>query len=59
MRTDSVAMLEALDAISEFYSDNTVDARRMLKQDLELQNIQLAKRLCFPFPRLYFRNLRN
>ena len=44
MRTDSVAMLEALDAISEFYSDNTVDARRMLKQDLELQNIQLAKK---------------
>lgn len=46
MRTDSVAMLEALDAISEFYNDNTVDARRMLKQDLELQNIQLAKRFC-------------
>mmetsp|Transcript_5840 Transcript_5840/g.8718 ORF Transcript_5840/g.8718 Transcript_5840/m.8718 type:complete len:717 (-) Transcript_5840:154-2304(-) len=49
MRTDSVAMLEALDAISEFYNDNTVDARRMLKQDLELQNIQLAKRFLSEF----------
>eukprot|EP01036_Dinobryon_divergens_P028074 gene28075-36963_t len=49
MRTDSVAMLEALDAISEFYSDNTVDARRMLKQDLELQNIQLAKKFLSEF----------
>ena len=32
MRTDSVAMLEALDAISEFYGANTVDARRSLRQ---------------------------
>lgn len=49
MRTDSVAMLEALDAISEFYNENTVDARRMLKQDLELQNIQLAKKYAYNF----------
>lgn len=44
MRTDSVAMLEALDAISEFYGANTVDARRSLRQDLEHQNISLAKK---------------
>jgi hypothetical protein len=36
MRTDSVAMLEALDAISEFYGDNTVDARRALRQGFNL-----------------------
>lgn len=44
MRTDTVAMLEALDAISEFYVSNTVEARRALRQDLELQNITLAKK---------------
>jgi hypothetical protein len=49
MRTDSVAMLEALDAISEFYVSNTVDARRMLRQDLELQNINLAKKFLAEF----------
>lgn len=49
MRTDSVAMLEALDAISEFYVSNTVDARRMLRQDLELQNINLAKKFLGEF----------
>ena len=43
MRTDSVAMLEALDAISEFYVVNTIEARRGLRQDLEFQNITLAK----------------
>ena len=36
MRTDSVAMLEALDAISEFYGANTVDARRSLRQGFNL-----------------------
>ena len=49
MRTDSVAMLEALEAISEFYVSNTVDARRMLRQDLELQNINLAKKFLTEF----------
>jgi len=44
LRTDSVAMLEALDAISEFYTSNTLEARRSLRQDLELQNITLAKK---------------
>ena len=44
LRTDSVPMLEALDAISEFYTANTLEARRSLRQDLELQNITLAKK---------------
>lgn len=44
MRTDSVAMLEALDAISEFYVSNTIEARRALRQDLELHNINLGKK---------------
>jgi conserved oligomeric Golgi complex subunit 6 len=45
-RTDSVAMMESLDAISEFFGKqgNTVEARRALRQDLECQNVQLAKR---------------
>lgn len=49
MRTDTVAMLEALDAISEFYVSNTVEARRALRQDLELQNITLAKKFLLEF----------
>lgn len=49
MRTDSVAMLEALDAISEFYVINTVEARRALRQDLEYQNIQLSKKFLVEF----------
>jgi hypothetical protein len=49
MRTDSVAMLEALDAISEFYVVNSIDARRSLRQDLELQNISLAKKFLSEF----------
>lgn len=44
LRTDSAAMIESLDAISSFYHENTVEARRCLRQDLEFQNIQLAKR---------------
>ena len=49
MRTDSVAMLEALDAISEFYVANTVEARRALRQDLELHNINLGKKFLVEF----------
>jgi hypothetical protein len=49
MRTDSVAMLESLDAISEFYVSNTVEARRALRQDMEYQNIQLAKKFLAEF----------
>lgn len=49
MRTDSVAMLEALDAISEFYVSNTVEARRSLRQDVEFQNINLAKKFLLEY----------
>ena len=51
MQTDSVAMLDALDAISEFYGKegNTLDARRSLRQDLEFQNINLAKKFLLEF----------
>jgi len=49
MRTDSVSMLESLDAISQFYVENTVEARRALRQDLELQNIQLSKKFLIEF----------
>ena len=49
MRTDSVAMLEALDAISEFYVSNTIEARRALRQDLELHNINLGKKFLAEF----------
>lgn len=49
MRTDSVAMLEALDAISEFYIANTIEARRALRQDLELHNINLGKKFLAEF----------
>lgn len=44
LRTDSAAMLEALDAISEFYTSNTIESRRSLRQDLEYRNITLAKK---------------
>jgi hypothetical protein len=52
LRTDSVAMLEALDAISEFYVTNTADTRKMLRQDLELQNIGLAKKFLVEFDQI-------
>jgi hypothetical protein len=45
MRTDSVSMLESLSAISDFFGKdgNTVEARRSLRHDVEMQNILLAK----------------
>jgi hypothetical protein len=49
MRTDSIPMLEALDSISDFYVSNTIDARRSLRQDLEHQNINLAKKFIAEF----------
>ena len=49
LRTDSAAMIESLDAISSFYHENTVEARRCLRQDLEFQNIQLAKKFLAEF----------
>mmetsp|Transcript_10088 Transcript_10088/g.15282 ORF Transcript_10088/g.15282 Transcript_10088/m.15282 type:complete len:682 (-) Transcript_10088:85-2130(-) len=50
-RTDSVTMLESLDAISSFFGKkgNNVEARRALRQDLELQNIQVAKKFLAEF----------
>ena len=50
-RTDSVTMLESLDAISDFFGKqgNTVESRRALRQDLEYQNIQLAKKFLVEF----------
>ena len=55
MRTNSVAMLESLDAISDFYVNNTVDARRSLRQDLESQNITLAKKFLKEFDEVKYR----
>lgn len=52
MRTDSAAMLEALDAISEFYVVNSIEARRALRQDLELQNIHLGKKFLVEFDKV-------
>lgn len=43
MRTDSAAMIESLDAISDFYTSNTIEARRSLRQSLEYQNLRLAQ----------------
>ena len=42
-------MIESLDAISSFYHENTVEARRCLRQDLEFQNVQLAKKFLAEF----------
>ena len=44
MRIDNASMVESFDAISSFYLENTVEARRSLRQDLELKNIVLAKK---------------
>ena len=44
MRIDNASMVESFDAISSFYLENTVEARRSLRQDLELKNILLAKK---------------
>lgn len=53
MRTDSAAMIESFDAISAFYVDNTVEARRSLRQDVELQNINLAKTFLKEFDNIH------
>lgn len=47
-------MLESLDAISEFFgkNGNTMEARRALRQDLEFQNICLAKKYLTEFETL-------
>jgi hypothetical protein len=43
LQTDSAAMCEALDNISEFYTANTIESRRNLRYDLEGKNIAIAK----------------
>lgn len=50
----AVTMLESLDAISEFFgkNGNTMEARRALRQDLEYQNINLAKKYLVEFDTL-------
>ena len=53
MRTDSAAMIESFDAISAFYMSNTVEARRSLRQDVELQNINLAKTFLKEFENIH------
>jgi hypothetical protein len=52
MRTDSAAMLESLDSISQFYHVNTADARKALRQDLEMQNINWAKKFFDEFDKV-------
>lgn len=51
MRTDSVAMLESLNSIGDFFGKegNTVEARRSLRHDLEYQNILVAKKFLAEF----------
>jgi hypothetical protein len=51
MRTDSVAMLESLNSIGNFFGreGNTVEARRSLRHDLEYQNILVAKKFLAEF----------
>lgn len=49
MRTDSAAMIESLDAISGFYTSNTIEARRSLRQSLEYQNLRLAQNFLHEF----------
>ena len=55
LRTDSSAMLEALDAISEFYSTNSVNARRALRQDIEAKNIELGKKFIAEYAKVCVR----
>lgn len=43
LQTDSAAMCDALDSISEFFTDNSLEARRNLRYDLESKNMALAK----------------
>ena len=43
VRTDSPDMLAALDALSTFYRGNSVEARRSLRADLEVQSSKLSE----------------
>ena len=53
-RTDTMTMLESLDAISDFFlrNGNTPDSRRALRQDVEFQNILLAKKFLGEFEKV-------
>ena len=42
LRTDTAALLEALDCIGPFFTQNTVEARRSLRHDVENQNLLLS-----------------
>ena len=55
LRTNSAAMLESLNAIGDFYVNNTVESRRSLRQDLESQNITLAKKFLAEFDEVKYR----
>eukprot|EP00616_Rhizochromulina_sp_CCMP1243_P008845 CAMPEP_0118980786 /NCGR_PEP_ID=MMETSP1173-20130426/29108_1 /TAXON_ID=1034831 /ORGANISM="Rhizochromulina marina cf, Strain CCMP1243" /LENGTH=726 /DNA_ID=CAMNT_0006931157 /DNA_START=89 /DNA_END=2265 /DNA_ORIENTATION=- len=49
LRTDTPVMLEALDSIGEFWESNTLEARRNLRQELEHQNVALARQFISAF----------
>ena len=42
LRTDTPAMLDALESLSAFYGDNTVEARRNLRGDIEARGLALV-----------------
>lgn len=44
LRTDSIAMTEALEAIGEFYESNTSTARQSLRHSLEMRTVDCGKR---------------
>ena len=48
LRTDSPQMMDALDSISIFWGDNTLAARRGLRQKLEERNVVLATVSSYP-----------
>lgn len=43
LKTDSPAMLDALDSMTGFWGSNTLEARRSLRHQLEHQNVLLAE----------------
>lgn len=55
LRTDTPVMLEALDCISEFWTDNTLEARRGLRHELEHENLVLANKFIESFSPLQAR----
>ena len=56
LRTDSVAMLEALDTLGAFYpEENTAQARVSLRSDLEQQSAALSGQFAASFAELQAR----